>query len=128
MPPIRAAWRNLRMLTTDPGRVVHLLVANATAQLLYALALGATVRAFGGELTIAELLVVNTAVSLFSGLAPVPGGIGIAEAGLTAGLVAFGVPKAEAITTAASYRVMTCYLPPIGGFAALRWLGRHGYV
>ncbi len=37
-------------------------------------------------------MIVNISVSLFSGLMPIPGGIGVAEAGLTWGLVQSGVP------------------------------------
>ena len=48
---------------------------------------------------------------------PVPGGMGVAEAGYTAGLVALGVPNAAAMSTAMSFRLVTFYLPPmqVGG-------------
>ena len=57
-----------------------------------------------------------------------PGGIGVAEAGLTAGLVAVGVPEATALAAALIHRLLTYYLPPVWGFFSLRWLGRHGFV
>jgi uncharacterized membrane protein YbhN (UPF0104 family) len=58
----------------------------------------------------------------------VPGGIGVAEAGLTAGLVAVGVPEATALAAALIHRLLTYYLPPVWGYFSLRWLGRHGFV
>jgi uncharacterized protein (TIRG00374 family) len=67
-------------------------------------------------------------VTLFAGVVPVPGGIGVAEAGLTAGLVAVGVPEETALGAALLHRLLTYYLPAVWGFAALRWLGHHGFV
>ena len=67
-------------------------------------------------------------MSLFAGLMPVPGGMGVAEAGFTVGLQAIGVPSAIAISTAITYRLVTFYLPPIWGAAAMRWLRRQQYV
>ena len=59
---------------------------------------------------------------------PVPGGMGVAEAGFTVGLQAIGVPSAIAVSTAITFRLVTFYLPPIWGAAAMRWLRRHEYV
>jgi uncharacterized protein (TIRG00374 family) len=95
---------------------------------VYALVLGTALRALSADASLADLLFVNTAVSLFSGLVPVPGGIGVAEAGLTAGLVAVGIPEETALAAALIHRLLTYYLPPVWGFWALRWLGRHGFV
>jgi glycosyltransferase 2 family protein len=67
-------------------------------------------------------------VTLFTSIIPVPGGIGVAEAGLTAGLVAVGVPQTEAFAAALTYRLATYYLPPIWGYVSLRWLSDKGYV
>ena len=63
-----------------------------------------------------------------SGLIPVPGGIGAAEATLSAGLIAMGVDESTAFALAITQRLCTFYLPPIWGYFALRWLSRNGYV
>jgi uncharacterized protein (TIRG00374 family) len=84
--------------------------------------------AYGVDLTLVELLFVNTAASAFAGLMPVPGGIGAAEAGLTAGLVALGVEESTAFAVAITHRLCTYYLPPIWGYLSLRWLRRRAYV
>lgn len=60
-----------------------------------------------------QLILVNTCVSLFAGLMPVPGGVGVAEAGYTYGLQAIGVPSAIAVATALAFRLVTFYLPPV---------------
>jgi serine/threonine protein kinase len=53
---------------------------------------------------------------------------GVAEAAYTAGLVALGVPNAPAMSTAIAFRLVTYYLPPLWGAAAMRWLRRHAYL
>ena len=62
--------------------------------------LGLCLAAFGYHATLAQLILINTFVSLFAGFMPVPGGMGVAEAGYTAGLEAIGIPSAVALSTA----------------------------
>jgi uncharacterized membrane protein YbhN (UPF0104 family) len=59
---------------------------------------------------------------------PVPGGVGVTEAALTAGFVAIGVDEATALSAAITYRVLTYYIPPVIGFGAFRWLQRQRYL
>jgi len=80
------------------------------------------------SLHLPELVLVNTLVTLFAGLMPVPGGVGVAEAGYTACLQAIGIPSAVAISTALAFRLVTFYLPPLWGSLAMGWLRRHQYV
>jgi uncharacterized membrane protein YbhN (UPF0104 family) len=127
-PAVRAAVGNVRGLVSSPQRLARLVLANVGSQLVYAMVLGVALRSLGAEASLAELLFVNTAVTLFAGVVPVPGGIGVAEAGLTAALVAVGVPEETALGAALLHRLLTYYLPPVWGFAALRWLGHHGFV
>ena len=67
-------------------------------------------------------------VALFAGLMPVPGGIGITEAALTAGLIAIGVPEGAAFAAAITTRLCTFYLPPIWGYWAMRWMRKNSYL
>jgi uncharacterized membrane protein YbhN (UPF0104 family)/tRNA A-37 threonylcarbamoyl transferase component Bud32 len=128
MPYIAAGRDDVRMVMSSPRRASQLLGANFVSQLLFALCLGASLRAYGQHLPIATLLVVNTGVTLFSGVMPVPGGVGVAEAALTAGLIAVGVPSDIAVAAAITHRIASAYLPPVPGAFALEWLGKHGYV
>jgi uncharacterized protein (TIRG00374 family) len=85
-------------------------------------------RAFGQDVTYADVILVNECVALFAGLMPVPGGMGVTEAALTAGFVAIGVDSATAVGAAIMYRIITFYLPPIIGYLTLRSLRRHSYL
>ena len=111
-----------------PRKVALMLGGNLGAQVLQAVALGLCLEAFGDSAHLSQLILINTFVSLFAGLMPVPGGMGVAEAGYTAGLQAIGVPSAVAISTAIAFRMVTFYLPPIWGAFGMRWLRRRAYV
>lgn len=111
-----------------PAKVAGMLGGNLGTQLLQAVVLALCLGAFGESAYFSQLVLINTAVSLFSGIMPVPGGMGVTEAGLTWGLQAVGVPAPVAVSTAITYRLVTFYLPPIWGAAAMRWLRRREYV
>lgn len=108
--------------------VVMLFLGNLAAQVMFAVVLSLSLLAFGEHAPFAQLLLVNTLVSLFAGLMPVPGGIGVTEAALTAGLVAIGIPDSAAISAAIVYRVATYYLPPLYGAPAMNWLRKGSYI
>src|SRR5262249_10953099 len=97
-------------------------------ELLFALALGLFARSFGYHVNLAELLVVNISVSLLASFIPVPGGIGVAEFGLTVGLTSAGMSAESAIAAVLLYRISTFYLPPVWGFRAMLWLQRNRYL
>jgi uncharacterized membrane protein YbhN (UPF0104 family)/tRNA A-37 threonylcarbamoyl transferase component Bud32 len=122
-----SAMSALRVLRSPP-KVAMIFAGNLGAQLLQAVILGLCLRSFGHHATMAELLLVNTIASLFAGFMPVPGGMGVAEAAYTAGLVALGVPSAPAMSTAIAFRIVTYYLPPVWGAVAMRWLRAHSYL
>ena len=117
----------LRVLHS-PTKVLMILGGNFVSQVLFAIILGVCLKAFGHQLTFAELLLTYNLVSLFAGFMPVPGGMGVAEAGYTAALVAFGVPHTAALSTAMAFRLVTYYLPPIWGGVAMKWLRGREYV
>jgi uncharacterized protein (TIRG00374 family) len=121
---VRDTVRSLRSLS----KLLQIFGGNLANQLLYALALGACLTAFGGSLNLATLVVVYVAAALFGGMMPVPGGIGVMEAALMAGLTAAGIDATTASATALLFRLCTFYLPPIWGWLALRWLQRNSYL
>jgi uncharacterized membrane protein YbhN (UPF0104 family) len=135
VPRIRAMVRGrvadlavaLRVLRS-PSNVARIFLGNLSAQILLAVILGLSLRAFGQQQKLADLILVNTFVTLFAGFMPVPGGMGVAEAAYTAGLIAIGVPDTAALSTTLIYRLVTFYLPPLWGAPAMRWLRRHSYV
>jgi putative heme transporter len=64
-------------------------------------------------------------VRLLSALPITPGGVGVVELGLTAGLVAAGGPRTDVVAAVLVYRALT-YLPPIpiGAVCYLHWRRR----
>jgi uncharacterized membrane protein YbhN (UPF0104 family) len=125
---IRKAWDNVRGVISTPRKAVELFGGNLTSQLLFAIALGAALHAYGESLPLMQLVVINSFASFVGGAAPVPGGMGVVEAGLIAGFTAAGVPQADAVAATFTARMFTTYLPPIWGWFAFQWLRRHDYI
>ncbi|MGB7805258.1 MAG: flippase-like domain-containing protein [Actinomycetota bacterium] len=128
---VREKWADAKeamAVLRQPKKVVLLLGGNLVAQVLLAIILGLCLRAFGQSASLAALILVNTFVSLFAGFMPVPGGVGVAEAGYTAGLIALGIPEAAATSTALAFRLVTFYLPPLWGGFAMRWMKQQSHL
>jgi uncharacterized membrane protein YbhN (UPF0104 family) len=112
----------------SPSKLIQLFGGNLLAQLLFSLTLGICVRAFGLHVPLTELILINTVVSLFAGILPVPGGIGVTEGGLSLGLTRAGVPAELALAIALTYRFAVFYLPPIWGYLSFKWLTARKYL
>ncbi len=123
-PQIHTAMGDVRDLVRRPRQLVTMLSGQAASQVVLALALGASLRAFGGSLPFVDLLVINTFAALIGGLAPVPGGMGAVEAGLIGGFTAFGVDPTQAGAATFLYRLFTAYLPPAWGWPTMAWMRR----
>ena len=110
--------RTALQVLRSPIKVLQLFGGNVVSQVLFGVALAACVEAFGEHVSLSELVLINTVVSLFAGLLPIPGGIGVSEAGLTFGLTAAGLSTDVALAIALAYRMASFYLPPSGGGSA----------
>jgi uncharacterized protein (TIRG00374 family) len=115
---------HLRVLAQHPAKIFEVFGGCVAGQLLVAFALGAALHAFDAHLTIAQLLIVLTLGSVLGGLSPVPGGMGVVEAGMIIGLTAVGIPEDIAVSAVFVQRLFTAYLPPIAGWVALISLRR----
>jgi len=104
------------------------LAGSTLAQLLVILALGASLHAVGQRASFATLIAVNTFAALIGTAVPVPGGAGVVEAGLIAGLTAAGIPQDQAVAAVLIQRFFTAYLPPVWGWFTLAWMRRREYV
>ena len=124
----RASAQEALQVLRRPTKLTQILAGNLGSQIIQAMILGACLHAFGADAHLCQLVLVNTLVVLFARLMPVPGGVGVAEAGYIAGLQAIGIESTIAISTALSFRLVTFYLPPLWGSAAMRWLRRQQYV
>jgi uncharacterized membrane protein YbhN (UPF0104 family) len=125
---VRTVVQFVGPLLRSPKRLATTMGANILAELISALTLYTVLRAFDQSINFADVVLVGIAVSLFAGLMPVPGGIGVTEAALTAGFIAMGVPDAIAFAAAITCRVVQFYTPPVFGFFAFRWLQRQRYL
>ncbi|MCL1602099.1 MAG: flippase-like domain-containing protein [Actinomycetia bacterium] len=128
IPPAKQMWDGLRELAADPSRLVRLFGANLASQLLFGFSLWLTALAFGWVLPYMSVVVIYVAMALLSGILPIPGGVGVSEAVLTAGLVAIGVDESAAFAIAVTFRVLSAYLPPVWGWFSLQWLQRNEYL
>jgi uncharacterized membrane protein YbhN (UPF0104 family) len=118
---------SLRVLRS-PRKLARLASGSVMWNVVAALVLGCSLNAFGHSASFASLILVNTLVALFSGLMPIPGNVGVAEAAITAGLVAIGIPQAVAMSTAIVYRLATYVVPAIYGYVSLTLMRRRGYL
>jgi uncharacterized membrane protein YbhN (UPF0104 family) len=127
-PKLRDIWGNLKVVASSPGKLVQLLGGAFGRDLLVAMALSVSLRAFGDHLRLPILIVVITLAALIGGIAPSPGGMGVVEAGLILGLTAAGVGEADATAAVFIQRLFTSYLPPIWGWITLVWMRRREYL
>ncbi len=128
VPQIKAAKDNLAAVMKEPRKGLQMLAGNAISQIFYALVLWAALHTYGESLGLMQLIIINTFASILGGIAPVPGGIGVIEAGLIAGFTAAGIPDQQAIAATFTARMFTAYLPPIWGWLSINWLRHRDYV
>lgn len=128
VPPLKRIWATFREVFAQPRRALVLLGSAAASSLGFALCLGACVHAYGGDISLANLVVVNIGASTLSSVVPVPGGMGVAEAAMVAGLTAMGVPTDVAIPAVLTHRLFTFWFPPFVGWFTTRSLIARSYL
>jgi uncharacterized membrane protein YbhN (UPF0104 family) len=127
-PKASEVWGHLKVLATHPRNLIEIFGGEVGAQVLVALALGAALHAFGQQLSLASLIIVLTLGSMIGGISPVPGGMGVVEAGMILALTAAGIPQDDAVAAVFVQRLFTAYLPPIWGWFCLVWMRKRDYL
>ena len=127
-PHLVQIWADLKAIATEPRKIFYVLAGSVLSQLVIVLALGASLHAVDEHVSLATLFVVNMAAGLIGAAIPVPGGAGVVEAGLIAGLTSAGVPQSQAVAAVFIQRLFAAYLPPIWGWFTLAWMRRREYV
>jgi len=127
-PHLVTIWNDVKAIAVEPRKVFYVLGGCVGSQVLIALCLGASLHAVGAHASFATLIVVLTLAAMIGGAAPVPGGAGVIEVGLIAGLTAAGVPQDQAVAAVFIERFCTAYLPPIWGWGALVYMRHSDYV
>jgi uncharacterized protein (TIRG00374 family) len=119
---------NLRQVAVDPVKLTMLFGGSAVVTLAYIAALGASVHAFGGGLSVAEIGAVYLGAATVAAAAPTPGGLGAIEAALIAALTGVGLDPGHAVSAVLTYRLATYWLPVLPGWLSWRALQRREYV
>ena len=127
-PKLNEVTSDLATLAREPRRLALILLGCAGTTLGAALALWASVEAFGGGTTFVTVTVVTMVGGTLASAAPTPGGVGAVEAALIGGLAAFGVPAAIGVPSVLLYRVLTCWLPVFVGWPVMRWLTKNEMI
>ncbi|HYB81686.1 MAG TPA: lysylphosphatidylglycerol synthase transmembrane domain-containing protein, partial [Mycobacterium sp.] len=127
-PKLTEVTRDLVHLVREPKRLGLILLGCAGTTLGAALALWASVEAFGGGTTFVAVTVVTMVGGTLASAAPTPGGVGAVEAALIGGLAAFGVPAAVGVPSVLLYRMLTCWLPVFIGWPVMRWLTKNEMI
>jgi glycosyltransferase 2 family protein len=127
-PKVQDILGNLKAVAGSPLKLVLLVGGSFGSELLVAMALSVSLRAFGDHLRLPVLIVVITLAGILGGISPSPGGMGVVEAGMILGLTAAGVQEADATAAVFIQRLFTSYLPPIWGWATLVWMRKREYL
>jgi uncharacterized membrane protein YbhN (UPF0104 family) len=121
-PRLKEVLTDLAELAREPKRLGIIVLGCAATTLGMALALWASIEAFGGHTSFVTVTVVTMVGGTLASAAPTPGGVGAVEAALIGGLAAFGLPTAIAVPSVLLYRILTCWLPVFVGWPIMRWL------
>ncbi|MEE9243164.1 MAG: lysylphosphatidylglycerol synthase transmembrane domain-containing protein [Mycobacterium sp.] len=127
-PRLKEVLTDLTELAREPKRLGLIVLGCAATTLGAALALWASIEAFGGHTSFVTVTVVTMIGGTLAAAAPTPGGVGAVEAALIGGLAAFGVPASVAVPSVLLYRVLTCWLPVFVGWPVMRWLTRNDMI
>jgi glycosyltransferase 2 family protein len=127
-PRVNEVVADLVELARQPKRLGLIVLGCAATTLGAALALWASIEAFGGDTSFVTVTVVTMIGGTLAAAAPTPGGVGAVEAALIGGLAAFGLPAAIAVPSVLLYRVLTCWLPVFVGWPVMRWLTKNDLI
>lgn len=125
LPALRNSVDSIRMLMSDPLRLLVIFTGALMLQMGYIGALYFAQRALGGEITLVAIGLLYLTVGSAAAIAPTPGGVGAVEAVLLTGLTGLGMAAAPALAAVFLYRFATFWLPiPIGGLAMRHMVSR----
>jgi undecaprenyl-diphosphatase len=128
LPGLRSSFSSLWKVAQSPVKLAMLFGGSALVTLAYIGGLVASVQAFGGGVTVAEVGAVYLGASIIAAASPTPGGLGALEAALVAGLTGLGLAAGPAVSAVLTYRLATYWLPVLPGWLSLRVLQRRDYV
>ncbi|MCU0270145.1 MAG: flippase-like domain-containing protein [Acidimicrobiales bacterium] len=128
IPVIKRSMGGVAAVMRRPGKLALLLGGSTVVTTSYIFAIYFSIRAFGGDLTFAQVGAIYLAGSTVASAAPTPGGLGALEAALIAGFVAAGMDNDVAVPSVFLYRFATFWIPILPGWACFTYLQRNDYI
>lgn len=117
---LRELRRIIRSYQSRQHRIVKAFLAALAVTLLFTTALYLCAKAVNAPLTYFQSLLVFTAGLVGASVTPTPGGVGGAEAALTAAMVTLGVNTGTALSVALLFRGVSYWLPIVPGIIFFR--------
>ncbi len=127
-PMVEQVIPRLVTVAQRPAKLVEGFGGILLLNVAYCACLVASVRAFSDDLTIAAICFVYLAGSTLGQAAPTPGGLGVVEAAIAAGLTAAGLDSALAVSATLLFRTVTFWLPTVPGWFSFRNLTANGLL
>ncbi len=121
-------WRQIAQYRQRPRSLLLALVSSVCLTLANAIAFYYAAGALSVTISLETALIVSSVGILLGTVTPTPGGLGGVEAGLVVGMVAFGIPSANALAVALLYRLISYWAPLLLGLGAFVVSERRGYL
>ena len=125
---LRDMGRAFSQFRKRPQAISAALVFAFGNTLMHVLAMTFVITAFGQPFSFPTGLVVLTGGVFAATISPTPGGLLASEAGITAMLVAYGLPVGPALAVALTYRFVSYWLPILPGVVAFLYARNKRYV
>ena len=125
-PATKRSLVNVGEIARQPGKMIELFGGSLAITMGYIIALAVAVSAFGAGPAFTSVALVYLVGSVVSSVAPTPGGIGVVEATLIAGLTSAGMASTAAVAAVILFRLATFWIPLLPGWGALVVLQRSG--
>ncbi len=114
----RELAKDISAYREQPLKLLFALLFSTAVTTCYSLILFGACRAVGIGLSLAQITIVMSVGVTSTSALPTPGGIGVAEAAITASLVVYHISSSTALAAAILYRIVIYWLPLfLGGFA-----------
>jgi uncharacterized membrane protein YbhN (UPF0104 family) len=105
----------LRHYRNYPGKLVAALACATALTICYVAVLYLCVHSVDGSLSVWQVFAIFTSGVLVGAVTPTPGGLLGVEAGLVAGLLAYGMDASPALAAVLAFRLLTYWLPLVAG-------------
>jgi undecaprenyl-diphosphatase len=121
-------FKNIAAYHKHPLKLLGAVLCMMSSTTMSVLCLLACARSLGVDVSFVSSLVILSFGIIGGAVVPTPGGLGGAEAGLFAGLIAYGTNRPEALAVVLSYRFITYWLALAYGLVATVAAERLNYL